>query len=48
MEDSWTGATAGVAAGMRTVFWPETAMDGPPGAFVATTADDVRKLLGLD
>ena len=47
MEDSFTGATAGVAAGMKTIFWPERPMDGPPGALVAESAADVRALLGL-
>lgn len=47
MEDSATGARAGVAAGMRTIFWPERPMAGPDGALVAETAEDVRRLLGL-
>lgn len=47
MEDSFTGATAGVAAGMKTVFWPETPMEGPHGADAAASAADVRRLLGL-
>ncbi len=47
MEDSFTGATAGLAAGMRTIFWPEAPMAGPPGALTANSADDVRSLLGL-
>jgi beta-phosphoglucomutase-like phosphatase (HAD superfamily) len=47
MEDSYTGATAGLAAGMKTIFWPEKPMAGPPGALVANSAADVRKLLGL-
>lgn len=48
MEDSFTGATAGVAAGMKTIFWPERPMKGPEGALVAETAGDVRRLLGLN
>ncbi len=48
MEDSFTGATAGIAAGMKTIFWPEKPMAGPDGALVAESADDVRRLLGLD
>ena len=28
MEDSFTGARAGLAAGMRTIFWPERPMTG--------------------
>ena len=47
MEDSFTGATAGLAAGMRTIFWPEAPMGGPPGALIADSADQVRSLLGL-
>jgi HAD superfamily hydrolase (TIGR01509 family) len=47
MEDSFTGASAGLAAGMKTIFWPEKPMFGPPGAFVANSAAEVRKLLGL-
>ncbi len=47
MEDSWTGSEAGLAAGMRTIFWPEAPQDGPGGALVASSADDVREYLGL-
>lgn len=47
MEDSVTGSRAGLAAGMKTIFWPERPMKGPEGALIAYTAADVRKLLGL-
>ena len=47
MEDSVTGATAGLAAGMQTVFWPEKPMAGPAGAANVNSAAEVRKLLGL-
>ena len=47
MEDSFTGSRAGLAAGMRTIFWPERPMAGPDGALVANSAIEVRKLLGL-
>ncbi|MDQ2633081.1 MAG: HAD family phosphatase [Pseudomonadota bacterium] len=47
MEDSFTGGRAGLAAGMRTIFWPERPMKGPDGALTASTAEDVRRLLGL-
>lgn len=47
MEDSHPGASAGLAAGMRTIFWPEAPMPGPDGAHVAGSADEVRGLLGL-
>ena len=48
MEDSRTGAMAGIAAGMKTIFWPQEPMQAPPGALVAESAEDVRTLLGLD
>ncbi len=32
VEDSATGARAGVAAGMRTLFWPQVPTPTPPGA----------------
>ncbi|MGF1476025.1 MAG: HAD family hydrolase [Geminicoccaceae bacterium] len=32
VEDSVTGAKAGLAAGMRTLFWPQTEMTVPEGA----------------
>jgi HAD superfamily hydrolase (TIGR01509 family) len=47
MEDSVTGSCAGLAAGMRTIFWPERPMKGPEGALTAATAEDVRRLMGL-
>ncbi len=47
MEDSVPGAMAGIAAGMQTIFWPEAPMAGPPGALIAESATDVRKMLGL-
>ena len=47
MEDSWPGACSGIAAGMPTVYWPERPQEGPPGALVAQSADDVRAFLGL-
>ena len=48
MEDSWPGATAGLAAGMTTIFWPESPQPGPEGALVAHSAADVRAYLGLN
>ena len=48
MEDSVTGAMAGLAAGMRTIFWPQDDLEGPAGALVARSADDVRAFLGID
>jgi HAD superfamily hydrolase (TIGR01509 family) len=47
VEDSVTGATAGLAAGMRTIFWPEAPMAGPPGAIIINSADELRAELGL-
>lgn len=48
MEDSVTGARAGVAAGMRTIFWPQDDLEAPAGALVARSANEVRALLGID
>ncbi len=46
MEDSFTGARAGLAAGMRTIFWPERPMQGLEGSLEADTAEDVRRAAG--
>ena len=47
VDDSVTGATSGLAAGMRTIFWPEAPMAGPPGAIVINSAEELRAQLGL-
>ncbi|MBM2710522.1 HAD family phosphatase [Mesorhizobium caraganae] len=47
VDDSVTGATSGLAAGMRTIFWPEAPMAGPPGAVVINSAEELRAQLGL-
>jgi HAD superfamily hydrolase (TIGR01509 family) len=47
IEDSHTGARAGLAAGMNTIFWPQEPMEAPDGALAAKTAADVRALLGI-
>jgi beta-phosphoglucomutase-like phosphatase (HAD superfamily) len=47
VDDSLTGAMAGLAAGMKTIFWPEAPMQGPPGAIVISSAEELRKQLGL-
>ena len=47
MEDSWPGTLAGLAAGMKTIFWPESPQAGPEGALVANSAEEVRAHLGL-
>jgi HAD superfamily hydrolase (TIGR01509 family) len=47
IDDSWPGAMAGLAAGMKTIFWPEKPMDGPPGAIVINSAEELRAELSL-
>ncbi|MDX8478571.1 HAD family phosphatase [Mesorhizobium sp. VK24D] len=47
VDDSRTGAMAGLAAGMRTIFWPEAPMEGPPGAIVINSAEELRAQLGV-
>ncbi|AZO10251.1 MULTISPECIES: HAD family phosphatase [unclassified Mesorhizobium] len=47
VDDSHTGAMAGLAAGMKTIFWPEAPMEGPPGAIVINSAEELRAELGL-
>jgi HAD superfamily hydrolase (TIGR01509 family) len=47
VDDSVTGATSGLAAGMKTIFWPEAPMEGPPGAIVINSAEELRAQLGL-
>jgi len=48
IDDSVTGASAGLAAGMKTVFWPErSGMKGPDGALVADSVEQLRAILGL-
>jgi HAD superfamily hydrolase (TIGR01509 family) len=47
IDDSVTGATSGLAAGMRTIFWPEAPMQGPKGAVVINSAEELRAQLGL-
>ena len=47
VDDSLTGAMAGLAAGMKTIFWPEAPMEGPAGAIVINSAKELRRELGL-
>ncbi|MCT2576264.1 MAG: HAD family phosphatase [Mesorhizobium sp.] len=47
VDDSRTGAMAGLAAGMKTIFWPEAPMEGLPGAIVINSAEELRAQLGL-
>ena len=48
IEDSQTGAAAGLAAGMKTIFWPQQPMEAPQGALVASSAAEVREMLGME
>ncbi|MHA6641482.1 HAD family hydrolase [Mesorhizobium sp. A623] len=47
IDDSWTGASSGLAAGMKTIFWPEKPMEGPNGAVNLTSVAELRAELGL-
>lgn len=47
VDDSWTGVTSGLAAGMKTIFWPERPMEGPPGAININSVEELRAELGL-
>ena len=47
VDDSWTGASSGLAAGMKTIFWPEKPMDGPHGAVNLNSIAELRAELGL-
>ncbi len=47
IDDSWTGAQAALAAGMKTIFWPEKPMAGPDGALNLNSIAEVRAELGL-
>lgn len=48
VEDSVTGARAGLAAGMRTLFWPQVPMEGPAGAITLRHIDELRARLAGD
>jgi HAD superfamily hydrolase (TIGR01509 family) len=48
IEDSPTGATAGVAAGMQTLFWPQQTMTGPDGSVHMGSLEALRTYLELD
>jgi HAD superfamily hydrolase (TIGR01509 family) len=47
VDDSWTGATAALAAGMKTIFWPEKPTAGPEGAINLNSIAELRAELGL-
>jgi beta-phosphoglucomutase-like phosphatase (HAD superfamily) len=48
VEDSVLGASAGVSAGMKTLFWPQNDADPPRGATLVSSAEELRAMLGLD
>jgi HAD superfamily hydrolase (TIGR01509 family) len=48
VEDTRTGSLAGIAAGMRTLFWPQQPMETPDGAIRIDSADELRDRLGLN
>ncbi|WP_353643858.1 HAD family phosphatase [Mesorhizobium sp. WSM2239] len=48
IEDSQPGATAGVAAGMRTLFWPQQPMTAPAGVVRVESLEALRAYLELD
>ena len=45
VEDSTTGARAGLAAGMRTLFWPQTALATPEGAESISSLEELESIL---
>jgi HAD superfamily hydrolase (TIGR01509 family) len=47
IDDSWTGVTSALAAGMKTIFWPERPMAGPDGAINLNSVGGLRAELGL-
>lgn len=47
VEDSRTGAMAGVAAGFRTALWPQSPTEPLAGAVLIEQAQDLRRLLNL-
>lgn len=47
IEDSPTGAMAGLAAGFRTVVWPQSPVQAPAGALVISQQCDLRSYLAL-
>lgn len=47
VEDSAAGARAGLAAGCRTLYWPQLPSAGPPGAAEIADVAQLRHHLGL-
>ncbi|NJO38457.1 MAG: HAD family phosphatase [Rhizobiales bacterium] len=45
VEDSTTGARAGLAAGMRTLFWPQTDLAAPKGAVAVSSLQDLEAII---
>lgn len=45
VEDSTTGARAGLAAGMRTLFWPQTDMAAPEGADAVCSLAELEAII---
>ncbi|MEZ5931806.1 MAG: HAD family phosphatase [Alphaproteobacteria bacterium] len=45
VEDSTTGAKAGLAAGMRTLFWPQTDLTAPKGAVAVPSLDRLEAII---
>ncbi|PZO78736.1 MAG: HAD family hydrolase [Mesorhizobium amorphae] len=45
VEDSRTGAQAGLAAGMTTLFWPQLDLEAPEGALYLSSPEEVRARL---
>lgn len=48
VEDSPLGAAAGLAAGMRTLFWPQKPIAGPEGAEWIGSIGELSQALGVD
>ncbi|MEJ8845568.1 HAD family phosphatase [Variovorax rhizosphaerae] len=47
VEDSPTGALAGIAAGYRTLLWPQAPMPAPAGAILIADQGELRRRLSL-
>ncbi|MEJ8858927.1 HAD family phosphatase [Variovorax robiniae] len=48
VEDSPTGALAGIAAGYRTLLWPQAPTTAPAGAVLVAHLGELRRQLSLD
>lgn len=47
VEDSPTGALAGLAAGFRTLLWPQSPIQAPDGVILIAQQDELRQHLSL-